>query len=308
MSWIKKKVKYSQRVLFLTLLAFWRADSREDYYRHYPSSIPSFLPVPTNISAHEGETAHLRCRIHNLGPKMVVWRKTTDEFPLTVGKRSFTPNTNIKIETESITDADVEEDRYDLIIKDVRQDQAGVYECQVSATENYTQNITLHVLGPVEYKPELNLYGTEYVSLMENVHLICNATGSKKAPDGVDWFFNGDLISEMNPQWYGRLIEINKKPLPGRSLISELIIEKATMTDRGHYVCRLTKKIAKGFKVHVLNDRKNHKEPKRDMKSENQQMANTFHSTGSSGSSVWNYLHVSCITALCYLITFIIQR
>lgn len=88
---------------------------------------------------------------------------------------------------------------------------------------------------------------------MENVHLKCNATGSTKAPDGVDWFFNGDVITEKNPQWYGRLVKINRKPLPGRSLISEIIIEKATMADRGYYVCRFTKQLAKGFNVHVLN-------------------------------------------------------
>lgn len=50
---------------------FCFADSQEDYYRHFPSSVPEFLPVPTDITVHEGETAHLRCRIHNLGPKVV---------------------------------------------------------------------------------------------------------------------------------------------------------------------------------------------------------------------------------------------
>lgn len=88
---------------------------------------------------------------------------------------------------------------------------------------------------------------------MEDIHLICNATGSIKAPDGVDWFFNGDVISESNSLWHDRLVNINKKPLPGRSLISELIIKRASMEDTGHYVCRLTKKLAQGFKVHVLN-------------------------------------------------------
>lgn len=305
MSWIKKKVIYLGKVLFLTLLIALKADSRGDFYRHYPSSIPSFLPVPTNITVHEGETAHLRCRIHNLGPKTVVWRKTDEEFPLTVGKRAFTPNSNIKVETEEFPE--IEEDRYDLIIKDVKQEQAGVYECQVSATENYTQNVTLHVLDPVEYKPELSIHGTKYVSLMEKIHLTCNATGSKKAPDGVDWFFHGNVITETKPQWYGRIVKLNKKPLPGRSLISEIIIEKATMNDTGDYVCRLTKELAQGLKVNVLNDLKNHKDPKRDMKEETQ-VADTLSSKDNGGHSSWNYLHVTCISVLCFFITFMIQR
>ncbi|XP_045156860.2 kin of IRRE-like protein 2 isoform X3 [Mercenaria mercenaria] len=288
--------------IIIILLHCEVVDSTEDYYRHFPSPIPSFLPVPTSITVQKGETAHLRCRIHNLGTKTVVWRKITEEFPLTVGKRLFTPSRNIKIETEAITGTEVDEDRYELIIKDITEDQAGIYECQVSATEKYTKNITLHVLDPAKYKPEL--YGTQYVSIMENIHLTCNATGTTKTPDGVDWFFNGEIITEMNPRWQGRLVEINKKPLPGRSLISELIIERATIGDRGHYVCRLTKHSANGLKVHILNDKKNYKNPKRD----NTEKLDSSYSKQNSGASCWNFLQVSCITTLCYFISFITQQ
>jgi hypothetical protein len=48
-----------------------------------------------------------------------------------------------------ISDADGEESRYDLVIKDIKRHQAGLYECSVSATEMYIQNITLHVLGKI---------------------------------------------------------------------------------------------------------------------------------------------------------------
>lgn len=100
---------------------------------------------------------------------------------------------------------------------------------------------------------ELNLVGTEYVSLMGTIHLKCNATGSTTAPDGVDWFFQGQPIHDNNKSWDGRLVELNSKPVPGRTLISELIIKNVQMADGGHYVCRLTKNLAEGFKVHVLN-------------------------------------------------------
>ncbi|XP_052282467.1 uncharacterized protein LOC127879568 isoform X2 [Dreissena polymorpha] len=245
-----------------------------DYYRSNPSSIPSFLPVPMNITVHEGETAHLRCRIHNLGPKFVVWRKADDESPLTLGKTTFTPDEDIEVEIEIInpSDEENEESRYDLIIKNVSKDQEGTYACQISATNNYTFNITLNVLDPIKYSPEVELTGTEYVSLMEDIRLVCNATGALKAPDSVDWFFNGEPISEMKPEWFGRILQLNRKPIPGRSLISELVIKRVTMGDRGHYVCRLTKKLAQGFKVHILNDKKNHKEPKRDMETDGESL------------------------------------
>ncbi|KAH3843533.1 hypothetical protein DPMN_117053 [Dreissena polymorpha] len=43
---------------------------------------------------------------------------------------------------------------------------------------------------------ELELTGTEYVSLMEDIRLVCNATGVLKAIEDVDWFFNGEPISD----------------------------------------------------------------------------------------------------------------
>ncbi|KAH3838287.1 hypothetical protein DPMN_111695 [Dreissena polymorpha] len=33
---------------------------------------------------------------------------------------------------------------------------------------------------------------------MEDIRLVCNATGALKAPDSVDWFFDGEPISETN--------------------------------------------------------------------------------------------------------------
>ncbi|KAH3838280.1 neural cell adhesion molecule 2-like isoform X2 [Dreissena polymorpha] len=269
------KLQHFGRTWLLLLLIFLRNSDAYNYYGSNPSSIPRFLPVPTNITVHEGETAHLRCRIHNLGPKFVVWRKADEESPLTLGKTTFTPDEDIEVQIEIINPQDVEneESRYDLIIKNVSKDQEGIYACQISATNNYTFNITLNVLEPIKYIQVLELTGTEYVSLMEDIRLVCNATGAVQAPDSVDWFFDDEPISEMKP---GRVLLLNWKPMPGRSLISELVIKNVTTDDRGHYVCRLTKTLAQGFKVHVLNDKKNHKDPKRDMETVRYSY-NTYH-------------------------------
>lgn len=67
-----------------------------------------------------------------------------EESPLTYAKTVFTPGKNIEVEAEEISE---DENRWDLIIKNVSQEQAGVYACQIAATNNYTLNITLNVLG-----------------------------------------------------------------------------------------------------------------------------------------------------------------
>ncbi|KAH3838286.1 hypothetical protein DPMN_111694 [Dreissena polymorpha] len=92
-----------KRTWMLFLLIFLRHSDAHDYYRNNPSSIPRFLPVPTNITVHEGETAHLRCRIHNLSPKFVVWRKADEESPLTLGKMTFTPDKDIEVQLKKST-------------------------------------------------------------------------------------------------------------------------------------------------------------------------------------------------------------
>jgi len=108
------------------------------------------------------------------------------------------------------------------------------------------------ILDPVHYEPELHLTGKSVVSINDDIRLVCNATGATTAPDSVDWFFNGQPVA-ANPQWHDRLVRINDKPVPGRSLISELIIKHATMEDHVHFLCRLTKTLTQSVKVHILN-------------------------------------------------------
>ena len=42
-----------------------------NYFQTNQTHVPAFLPVPRNITVHEGDTAHLKCRIKNLGTKTV---------------------------------------------------------------------------------------------------------------------------------------------------------------------------------------------------------------------------------------------
>ncbi|XP_060562573.1 uncharacterized protein LOC132722149 isoform X8 [Ruditapes philippinarum] len=303
-------LEYFCRLSLCVLMMTRTIDSTEKFYP-FQTTIPKFLPVPTNITVHEGETARLRCRVTNLGTKLMAWRKSTDISPMTVGDVVFTRNKNIELRTEMISDADGEESRYDLIMKDIKRYQAGLYECSLSATENYIQNVTLHVLEPDDFTLEMQLHGTQYLGVTETIHLICNATGLSTAPDGVDWFFNGDLISERNPRWFGRLYKINKKPVPGRSLISEIMIEKATRDDTGHYMCRPLKSRGNRYiadlTVIIINDSKNYNGPRREI-GEDTTKAPLHSKDCSSGSSRVNYLSITCITTLCYFITYITYR
>ena len=85
----------------------------------------------------------------------------------------------------------------------------------------------------------ITLDGTLYPSPNQMLNLSCNATGSDRAPESIDWFHDGNLIEERKPQWTGRTVILNYLPeVPGHSLISQLTIHGVKSTDAGIYVCR----------------------------------------------------------------------
>ncbi|KAL5004629.1 hypothetical protein ScPMuIL_018085 [Solemya velum] len=80
----------------------------------------------------------------------VFWRKGNDDFPLTIGKITYTQDADVTVnhreEGESIT-------HWDLIIKNVKLKHAGVYECQISSIDSYAQRIQLSVINKPRSMP-----------------------------------------------------------------------------------------------------------------------------------------------------------
>ncbi|KAJ8303952.1 hypothetical protein KUTeg_017535 [Tegillarca granosa] len=154
---------------------------------------PRFLDSKTNLTKYRDETAVLECLIEHLGPKTVAWRKVSEDFPLSVGDMMYAPNDDMSIKVRKRS-------------RDINK--------------------------KVTYEPVINLTGTEYVDKDQKINLTCNATGADRAPSDIDWFHEGNRIYTNNKKWRNR-IEITKyKPeIPGRSLISSLIIERSTLND-----------------------------------------------------------------------------
>lgn len=98
------------------------------------------------------------------------------------------------------------------------------------------------------------LQGTEFVSHRQTINLTCNATGVERAPEHIDWFHDGHIVHQSDPKWRNRLKILMFQPeVPGRSLISQLIIEFSLLSDQGNYVCRSSEKKTTSLNVHVLN-------------------------------------------------------
>ena len=103
---------------------------------------------------------------------------------------------------------------------------------------------------------ELRMGGTEYVDIGSQIHLSCNATGDGRSPVAVDWFFEGNRVHPSNPRWRGRLEILRRTSYDEKYYISELIIDRSRMEDKGSYVCRSSDLMVSSLKVHVLKDGK----------------------------------------------------
>lgn len=219
---------------------------------------PYFLKTPINITVQEGDLAVLKCHIANLGPKMVnvvVWRNVKEDYPIAIGSSTFSSDDEMVVESTKLS---ASSSTWDLLIKNAKPQHAGIYECQVSANHLIAQYVTLNVAERTESKSELTITGTQFVNMGSPIHLICNATGSSRAPEAVDWFFEGNSIHPSNPRWRGRVEILKHSSFEGKYYISELIVDKSRMDDKGHFVCRSSDLTVSSIKVHVLNaDRDN---------------------------------------------------
>jgi len=73
----------------------------------------------------------------------------------------------------------------------------------------------------------------------------------------IDWFHKGHVIQTQHHKWRDRAVITQRIPeVPGRSLISELIIEPSQARDAGTYVCRSSNLDTTSITVHILNSSK----------------------------------------------------
>jgi len=79
----------------------------------------------------------------------VIWRRSDNMSPLTLGRVTFTPDRNVDVHMEEMSGRRTEggETLYNLVIKHVGRKHAGIYMCLIVSTNTFSNNITLNVLG-----------------------------------------------------------------------------------------------------------------------------------------------------------------
>lgn len=212
--------------------------------RGYATRTPEILATKKNYTVKRGNLAILHCTVQNLGTKTVVWRRSSEENPLTVGEYTYVSDARFS------TQHKVRLDQWNLHIRNVSLEDAGTYECQVSTKDrSIRRQFNLDVQDWSVYNAAIQITGKRYVDKGEPILLSCNAT-DYYAPHDIDWFKDGDKLDSDRK----RGIEISKSLYLARKTITSVLkIKQAKMTDAGDYLCRTSERYITTIHVQVLN-------------------------------------------------------
>ncbi|XP_050735183.1 kin of IRRE-like protein 1 [Eriocheir sinensis] len=196
--------------------------------------------APTNVTAIVGHKASLPCHVVNLGKKEVSWIRQRDLHILTVGIYTYTSDDRFKVYHPE------KSDQWYLEISSVTFRDAGVYECQVSASPKISLPIMLSVEvqqarieGPAEV----------YIQKGSTIRLTCRVNTHSENVGAVTWFRDTHRLDYDSPRG-GVSVEIEKTP---SRTTSKLFITRAMRTDVGNYTCVPQFADAASVQVHVVN-------------------------------------------------------
>ncbi|XP_066953802.1 zwei Ig domain protein zig-8-like [Macrobrachium rosenbergii] len=200
---------------------------------------PVFDPtVPINVSAVEGQTAHLVCRVNNLGTKTVSWIRHLDTHILTVGSFTYTSDHRFSALHREGTN------EWTLQIRQPTVRDSGLYECQVSTKPIRGYLITLNVVVPtarILHAPELH---TDEGGAL---NLTCVVSPSPAPPEYIFWYHGGEVI---NYETDGS-VEVDVRQGDGIT-VSTLLVAKATLDHSGKYQCAPSNTDRASIMVHVF--------------------------------------------------------
>lgn len=208
--------------------------------------LPSFRETPSNYTYTEGSRAVLYCSVQNLGARTVIWRKTTDTNPLTVGKMTYAPDERYQIYNIP------EKGEWNLFIKNIQHNDSGIYECQISTKEKYIRKLIRVIVIDRPYADRaIVINGPQTIKKGKMLVLSCNATGGKSAPDDLDWIKDGrKLISDKA----GKINITKHISYLTMTIISNLTITKVVSDDAGTYECRTTDEMVKKVNIEVTGE------------------------------------------------------
>jgi len=191
-----------------------------------------------NVTGVLGKTAHLNCRVKNVGNKTVSWLRDDDTHLLTIGRLTYTSDMRFKAIHKLYSED------YLLQIKPTTHRDSGKYACQISTTPPNSHVVTLTIA-----EPKTAILGGPDIHLKEGstMNLTCVITDSPEPPSYIFWRHDDAIISYDSPR--GGVSVITEK---GDVTASFLVVQHAKPSDSGTYSCSPSVGKTVSVNVHVL--------------------------------------------------------
>ncbi|XP_076047647.1 uncharacterized protein LOC143029105 [Oratosquilla oratoria] len=201
---------------------------------------PYFLkPALRNVTAVEGQSAYLHCRVAQLGDKKVSWIRSRDIHVLTSGLHTFSSD-----ERFQALHADRSEN-WTMHIRFSQVRDSGEYKCQVNTDPPISMIFRLAVL-----EAQTRIVGStnRYVKAGSSIQLTCETNVGQHTPGLLYWYHDNEMLHQK-----GRVsIQTKLGEVPS----SILTVKNAIDSDSGNYTCWPTKFKPISVMVHVIPEEK----------------------------------------------------
>ncbi|CAM1319234.1 Uncharacterised protein g7149 [Pycnogonum litorale] len=198
------------------------------------------LNIKRNNTVQVGKTAYLMCRVENIGDKTVSWVRQSDLHILTVGEFTYTSDARFSCFYRPDTED------WLLEIKYPRENDSGVYECQVSTEPKISLEIYLKVIvarAMIKGAPDL------YVKSGSSMELDCIVVPPMGSPRFIFWHHNEKVINYDSPRGHRIRVDTPKD----LNIVSTLKISNIDIGDSGNYTCVPSYADPASIKLHVLD-------------------------------------------------------
>ncbi|CAH1116989.1 unnamed protein product [Phaedon cochleariae] len=189
----------------------------------------------TTIVAQIGGTAKLPCVVRKFNNGVVSWIRKKDSPPtiLTVGVGTYIADERFLVEHARHLQ------NWGLVIKHVKPEDAGLYECQVSShptTSIFLQLTVTEAVAEIIGAPDIHIRAGSFL------RLVCTLRHSTEPPSYVFWYHEERMINHD----------------PGISVAADrsssvLQLDEADTSHNGNYTCYPSNAIPAYVNVHVLN-------------------------------------------------------
>jgi len=177
-----------------------------------------------DVIAINGRDTRLSCTVESLGNNTVSWIRHLDACVLTIGRIPVTSDKRFSAYHP------IHKEDWQLRIMGVKHSDGGLYECQLSTSPPIRHFVRVSVVDPM-----IEILGGPdiFIDQGSTINLTCVARFTAGNPWDLVWYHNQKKMSFNGPR-----PGISSIPENGDKLVSQLLIQRAKVSDSGDYKCQ----------------------------------------------------------------------